>query len=706
MRLLLALHPSQQIDRYTEGSEFKSKMIRPMQKTKRGSAIVLSFGLIVLMLGISIAFLKRAQIGSVLHTVFLDSKQSELQLNSAIESGRAKLRRGIESFKLEGKLPFFPSGPTSESFTHLSNTYATNASTAMMFLKHAIEQQAMNDNGSKSSTHEFYNFDTAFPTEWTDPDETDDEYFQYKFTITARTPTTQTSPFNQAEFEYFYHFEARGYGKMTYSQSAAQESGYFSLVLSTAPFSHYALFRSQNSNASGMILVFAGGDSAAEIQDVYEGPVHSNSRPFFYGHPNFLDTFSSIVSKDEWWQGTGSGYSGEANFEGAKQGLVAEIELPTQMGNAIRLAAGDPSSSAATTTSSPTASDLASWMSQHALGSLSGNSLPQGVYIPIDNQGSKLPTGGIYVEGDARIQMNVVQGASDFNTEYWNNMTSSQKSCRFQKMEIEPMNVAVTPRDVFIGGAGCDQTLIFNPSSPSSAPIVLNGRPTGSVYLNGNLDEIGGESRTRPAIMTDFQFNIVAKGDIRIRNDIQYEDAQYVQLNPDGSKADVIVARPTGAYAGSGIEPTTANLAAVIDPESTTVLGLVSTHRSIYVHQDAPSNINIHAAIYAGNSNAFDSSTGLGCGSAEATKKGCGFGYELWDTSSNMGTIKLFGSLTEYRGQTLGRTTSPATGYSRRFTYDNRFLEDLVPLGFPISNRLQSFPTFEVFRTLRLGENE
>ncbi len=88
------------------------------------------------------------------------------------------------------------------------------------------------------------------------------------------------------------------------------------------------------------------------------------------------------------------------------------------------------------------------------------------------------------------------------------------------------------------------------------------------------------------------------------------------------SKVNVIVARPTGAYGGSGIEPTNANLAAVIDPESTTVLGLVSTHRSIYVHQDAPSNINIHAAIYAGNSNAYDPTTGLGCGSWEATKKG------------------------------------------------------------------------------------
>jgi hypothetical protein len=59
------------------------------------------------------------------------------------------------------------------------------------------------------------------------------------------------------------------------------------------------------------------------------------------------------------------------------------------MGNAIRLAAGDPSSSAATTTSSPTTSDLASWMSQHALGSLSGNSLPQGRLHPDRQSGEQ-----------------------------------------------------------------------------------------------------------------------------------------------------------------------------------------------------------------------------------------------------------------------------------------------------------------------------
>jgi len=679
-------------------------MKRQGLKKDRGSAIFVSFTILVLLLILSVGFLKRAQIGSIIHTTFLDSKQSEAQLNAAIEVGRGRLQRAVEGFKLEGKLPYFSGGPSSETFTQVAATYAVNSTTAMTLLRHAVEQQSMNDSGFKASSHEFYSFDTAFPSAWTDPDETDDEYFEFRYTFTPKEPRTQTTPFNEAVFEFFYHFEARAYGKTTHSQTTAQESGFFSLVLSTAPFSHYALFRSQNSNASGMILVFAGGDSSAEIQDVYEGPVHSNSRPYFYGHPSFLDIFSSIVAKETWWQGQGSGYSGEASFQGAKQGLVAEITLPTAMGNAIRLAAGDPSSSAASTTTTPSSADLVSWMSQHALGSLSGSNIPQGIYVPVNNSSNKTATGGIYIEGDARIKLNVVEGESDFGSDYWSNVDEDFQDCRFQKIEVSPMSVAVTPRDIFIGGAGCDLTLIFNPSSPSSAPVVVNGRPSGSIYINGNLDEIGGASRTRPAIMTDFQFNIVAKGDIRIRNDIQYVAVQYVQLNPVGSKGDIIVARPTGEYAGSGIPPTAANLAAVIDPESVTVLGLVSTHRSIYVHQDAPSNINLHAAIYAGNANAFDPSTGLGCGSNEATKRGCGFGYELWDTSTTMGTIKLFGSLTEYRGQTLGRTTSPATGYSRRFTYDSRFLEDLVPLGFPISTRLQSFPTFEAFRTLRVGD--
>jgi len=170
------------------------------------------------------------------------------------------------------------------------------------------------------------------------------------------------------------------------------------------------------------------------------------------------------------------------------------------------------------------------------------------------------------------------------------------------------------------------------------------------------------------------------------------------QMGADGVVGSNVVADPHGDVNGSGIGPTAKDLAPTIPESSHTVLGLVSLYRSVYVHMDAPDNLNLHAAIYAGNSAAYDEETGRGCGSDDDDRRGCGFGYEGWDFETGKGTLKLLGSISEYRSQTIGRLNVDPTGYSRRLAYDERFLKDIMPPGFPISSKLQAFPIFHRFR--------
>ncbi len=100
----------------------------------------------------------------------------------------------------------------------------------------------------------------------------------------------------------------------------------------------------------------------------------------------------------------------------------------------MRLAAGDTAAEAATNTTAATDAEVISWLSTHALGTIPGGTatLDNGIYVPTDGSGN--PRGGIYVQGDARIRLNVVQGAGDFDANYWANINPGDRGCKFQKL--------------------------------------------------------------------------------------------------------------------------------------------------------------------------------------------------------------------------------------------------------------------------------
>src|SRR5690606_12116509 len=137
-----------------------------------------------------------------------------------------------------------------------------------------------------------------------------------------------------------------------------------------APFSQFALFRSTNTNQNGWLLVFAGGNTAAQVQEIFDGPVHVNAIPHFFGAPVFHGIFSSTADKTDWWQGNNSDYSGSAVFNAGSIGGTPSVPMPSDLFNFVRLAAGDPSPGAGTDTTEPSAAQMETYLAENSDGTL------------------------------------------------------------------------------------------------------------------------------------------------------------------------------------------------------------------------------------------------------------------------------------------------------------------------------------------------
>ena len=696
-----------------------------MRINNRGSAILLVTLFLVLGSLMGFMFLSKSAVNLSLSGIIGDSMSSTYQMEAGFSQTRAKLDRAISTtintgIQLNGKLALLTGDSDIEDYIPLVDTYTAGANddakkaNAMLFLRQMIQAQSITGAGTYNTSHEFYCFDgvgcpngstPAFPTTWTDPNPSDNEYWQIKYTFNPLVPVQDLNP-ARVTFEYEYRVEVRAYGKEKFTESALENSGLITITVEGAPFSRWAIFRDKTKNQNGSNLHFVGNS----IPEVFWGRVHTNNTPYFFGAPVFQQLFTSAAAYASWYFGTSSasGYVGSPVFNASPgyQAGVSSISMPSTVFNTVRMASGDPAANAPYNNTAPTNSELRSFLAVHASGTMSGGSSApsDGIYIPINSAAAKVPTGGIYVQGNAAVTLNVVSGSGDFSAQEWNNIAVAHRGCKFQKIVVDHASGGVPTRNIYIGDDPCNVTYYFNGDSLSTAPAVLNGRVNGNIHASGSFTSLGGQSRTRPAIATDFAFTVSAIKDVIITNDLQYEDVQYVSLDGSLNPTSTVVANAWGPVGGSGIEPTTLSISAQVPEDSKTVLGIISSNRNVLLHTSIGSNPNIHAAIYAGNGSAYSSSTGLGCGSSGSDTQGCGFGYQGWDSALNKGGLKLFGSISEFKNQTVGVASSPPTGFTKRYSFDSRLANNLTPPGFPISSNALARGVIQPLKTLRLSK--
>lgn len=686
-------------------------VLRNRTKHTRASSILVVTFMILLVTIAGLAFMNRSTIFMRLTGLHNDHLDANYKMEAAYETARGKITRAMSALILDGKLHFVSGAPATETFADIADTYGQSAETASTFLSDILKSRAFSAAGVEDTTYEFDDFSHAFPTEFTDPDPSDDEYFEVKYTFTPMVPNDQTASNPRTiTFDYEYRVQMRGYGSNHFTALNSEDNGVISIEITEAPFSAWAAFMDSMLNQNGNIVVFAGGNDSSRIQDIFTGPVHVNGLPYFYGHPNFTTTapFTSATDSTSWVNFSDANYTAGPTFSGGSQGAesgISSISMPSTIYNTARLAAGDPSSTASTDNTAITTPALVGFLTEYAGGTLAGNTVPEGIYVPIDDQSSLIPTGGVYVKGDARIQMNVVQGQSDFNATQWAQINSGDQSCKWQKISVTHLTSGITNRDIYIGSDPCSVTYVFDTTNTGNTPAVLGGRLNGVIHVDGKIDELGGASRTRAAVAQDFAMTISATKDIRVINDIQYEDAVYKVVQSDGTLGSTTVATPTGEYDSSGYANTATDVGATIDSESQTVLGIISTQRNVLLHVDAPADINLHAAIFAGNSAQYSSGTGYGCGANTDSQRGCGFGYEGWSSQTGKGNLKLLGAIAEFKDQTLGQAASPSKGYGSRYYYDTRLRQSIIPPGFPTSGQPLLRGYIRPYRTWRISQN-
>jgi hypothetical protein len=176
------------------------------RNSQKGTAIVMISLLTMLLMVAGVMFVKRAGGFLTISNIKSDSLSAQYQMSAAYETAKSKIGRATvydvstgKGMILNNRLRYADAtAPTQETFNNLSNAYATNQ---LGFLKLLINQQAYSGAGVLNSTHEFVNFETAFPTTWTDPDLSDDKYFELKYTFTPLDMISQVSP-QQLTFEY------------------------------------------------------------------------------------------------------------------------------------------------------------------------------------------------------------------------------------------------------------------------------------------------------------------------------------------------------------------------------------------------------------------------------------------------------------------------------------------------------------------------
>lgn len=703
------------------------RILKHSSRQTRGVALLLVTVLTFLGLGLVVLFLQRSHLNLVFSKISRDSKEADLRLDSALSAVEAKFERAMAEISLSNKLQYSSGSATlasqGERFDVINNLYATDTDgsgssldEAQDFLEHMIVSQAYSAAGVLDSSHEFHSFASAFPTTWADPDPSDSEYYEVKYSFSPLRVESQIAieP-KQIIFEYEYQIEVRSYGSETFLAKTAESAGILEIRVEGSPFSKWAFFTHILKNQGGATLYMAGGNTSSQIQEIYGGPVHVNLTPNFLGHPTFNGLFTSATTESGWNYKSITNYTSCASWcptwNGGKMGGVPTVTMPTAIFNTHRLAAGDTSTTASTNNNAPTVTEMKSFLANHAEGVVdpAATSIANGIYIPVNSAAAKVPTGGIFVQGDATaISMNVLQNEADFDPNVWTNIPSVHQGCKFQTIKI---TAGATIRDVYIGsGSSCDITYVFNGADYTQTPTTLYGRPNGNIHSTGAINSLGGASRTRPAVATDFGITVSAVKDVYIKNDLQYEDAEYVTLSSTGVMGTTAVANAYGTIGSSGYTPASAGITPIINEDSQTVLGIISTKRNVLIYTSnpyssatsAPSEINLHAAIFAGNSAAYSSSTGEGCGSG--ANAGCGFGVLNYSTAPNLGSIKMFGSISEYRDQTTGTVSgSTVKGYGSVYMYDSRLQNSISPPAFPISNSPGAFAQVRPYKLFRVA---
>lgn len=422
------------------------------------------------------------------------------------------------------------------------------------------------------------------------------------------------------------------------------------------------------------------------------------------------------------------GYSGEPIYENWRQITSSAQDpvnhFPSSISNIQRLAAGDndlrmpgdpvPAHDLRTVEDT----QLIHWLGQGWEGSESipGSApdeghdglLDDGIYIPtIDPGGLKAARAGIYVKGNLsmlrlRVLRPVDLTASNIGSDLGpvTAFLQGNSNCSLQLLSLTHSAAGVGEKRIYMTRPECpigERSLVITNQGSNAFESDIGLSINGQIYVDGSIAAMGTQnfsgpsSRSGAAIARNRQFNIGASGQITLDNDLQYEDARYVQSDQDPETQDTVIAsnpwdmNPLDSSHPANVEPR-------IPFDSTTLLGISSKQNILLAATEDPSqlrNFNLHAVIYAGMD---DDSCVIN------SRRGCGFGWPdpRWAPgndnrnghTADLGQLRVLGSITQRRVRSISyfnQGSHTFRGFVRSYHWDQR-AKRLRLLGFPSSN--------------------
>lgn len=450
---------------------------------------------------------------------------------------------------------------------------------------------------------------------------------------------------------HFVSGQARGSGGTSYTQvyalpfvlvADAQEGKYrrnivsqgeFRFTLGRSSFARYALFTNVHATPSGTNVWFTD-------RTLFDGPVHTNNYFRFYRQPWFGGEVTSAGCTNPGDTSCNGRIRPGADFYGV--GFVRDTAM----------------------TPSPDAPSYTNWYGTHAPQFTDGvDWRTTFIELPNNNQAQRdaAINGGIYVNGN--IQDLAFSVTTDGGTKYQqiDITVCTRYSRRGQCLRTR------TDRYRYSDGGYLQQL----DSNGDWQTVYRNGDPlvfNGVIFAEGAIGQVRGPARTNPldpdtappAIADFAKITVAAGNDIYIRNDLKYEDrpcSSPPERNPDGSVTPAVCDN--------------------LDAEN--VLGIYSQDGNVFISRYAPTDIHIDAVLM----------------SARGVVQ-----VEDYNRIAPKGSVYLTGGIIEYFYGAFGTfnasTGTNATGYGRRFTYDQRMRAGLAPPFFP-TTQLDTVTSVSVF---------
>lgn len=462
---------------------------------------------------------------------------------------------------------------------------------------------------------------------------------------------------------YTYRYSATVVGKKKNVARSAIITGEVSFGLQQTRFSKYSLFTNTHAMKSGNSLT----DIWFTQDTFFDGPVHTNGK----NGTSFNFAATGNTSKSATFKGDVSSVNEDINYlyyEGKNKKTFSDTPNLTDknpkgsQGGQIRVAPdfhngyerGVESVDMPANNISQTRAALGGALGddtpvsnneiRKAVGlPENGNSIPNDVYVPKDNNGN--PTGGIFIQGDVEDALLFI----DENDRQVIKVT--------QKIGSKTVHKEIT-----IDTAN-NETIIktFNGSSnwPSDEET-LSGVPNGMLQVEGKIKSLGGPARqgnstqkqdpayAPAAIHKKSKLTISASDDIIIKKDLKYQD------DPRGED---------GVWGG------------VDNLKAENMLGIFSSNGNVRIGNPAPYNIEIHGSILAGSKN-----EGM-------------FVVDDYQSRSYGGTVNVLGGIIQnhYGAHGTFSNSGMGTGYGRNYQYDRRFMKSAPPY-FPSTGKTEKAP--------------